>query len=130
MIIRKKKKPYQINIIISQMEQWPTLRNIVNYLKYDRNLRDFYNFDIKALEQKMSRKIYDKLKEEDRQVIDLDFGNTADKSKGEYLDIYDGARSEVLCTKKIDENSDLNHCNFNFIVISIAIIAFITKICP
>ena len=51
--------------------------------------------------------MYDRLKEEDRQVIELDFGDTPDKLK-EYLDMYDEVRSEILCTTKFDENSDLS----------------------
>ena len=51
---------------------------------------------------------YEWLKEEDRQVIELDFCDTLVKLKGEYLDMYDGIRSEVLCTTKFDENSDLS----------------------
>ena len=39
--------------------------------------------------------MYDRLKEEDRQVIELDFGDDPDKLKGEYLDMYDGVRSEI-----------------------------------
>ena len=61
-----------------------------------------------VIEQKNHRKIYDRLKEEDRQVIELDFGDTLDMLIGEYLHIYDGVKSEVLCTTKFDENSDLS----------------------
>ena len=35
-------------------------------------------------------------------------GDTPDKLKGEYLDMYDGFTPEVLCTTKFDENSDLS----------------------
>ena len=96
------------NVIASQMKQWSILSNVVHYLQYDRNPRDFYNLDIKALYQKNHRKTYDRLKEEDRQVIEIDFGNTPDKLKGEYLDMYDRVKSEVLSTTKFDENSDLS----------------------
>ena len=34
------------------------------------------------IDQKNNRKIYDKLKEEDSQIIELDFGDTPDKLKG------------------------------------------------
>ena len=51
-------------------------------------LRIFYNLDVKTLDQKNHRKIYDRLKE-DRLVIEIDFGNTPEKIKGEYLDMYD-----------------------------------------
>ena len=62
------------NIIASQMEQWSILSNIVNCVQYDRIPRDFYNLDAKALGKKSHRKIYDRL-EEDRQVIEIDFGD-------------------------------------------------------
>ena len=34
------------SIIASQMEQRSILTNVVNYVQYDRNPRDFYNLDI------------------------------------------------------------------------------------
>ena len=52
--------------------------------------------------------MYNRIKEEDRQFIELDFGNSPDKLKGEYLDMYDGVRSPVLYTTKFDEISDLS----------------------
>ena len=58
------------------------------------------------IDQKCHRKLYDRLKEEDRQVIELHFDNTPDKLKGEYLDLYDGVKSEVVSTTKFDKNSD------------------------
>ena len=45
--------------------------------------------------------------------MELDFGNTPDKLKGEYLDMYNGVRSEVLCTTKFEENSDLSTTYFS-----------------
>ena len=86
------------------------LSNIVNDVQYDQNPRDYYNLEAKALEQQNHRKIYDRLRE-DRQVIVLDFGDAPDKLKGEYLDMYDRVRSEVLCTTKFDENSNLSTTN-------------------
>ena len=90
------------------MEQWSILSNIGNYVQYDSNPRDFYNLDAKVIEQKNHRKIYDRLKEEDSQAMELDFSNTPDKLKGEYLDMYYGVKSEVLSTTEFDENSDLS----------------------
>ena len=89
------------------MKPWSIPSNVINYVQYNRNLRDYYKLDGKALEPKNHKKISDRLKE-DRQVIKLDFGDTPDKLKGEYLDMYDGVRSEVLCTTKFDENSDIS----------------------
>ena len=35
--------------ILSQMEQWSILSNVVNYIQYDRHPKNFYKLDIKAL---------------------------------------------------------------------------------
>ena len=40
------------NVITSQMGQWSILSNIVNYIQYDRNPRNFYDLDIKAVDQR------------------------------------------------------------------------------
>ena len=58
------------NVITSQMEQCSILSNIVNR---------FYDLDVKTIDQRNHRKIYDRLKDEDRQVLELDFGDNADK---------------------------------------------------
>ena len=47
--------------------------------------------------------MYDRLKEEDRKFIELDFGDTQDVLRREYLDIYDWVRSKVRHTTKFDE---------------------------
>ena len=60
-----------------------------------------------VLEQKNHRKLYDRFKEEDRQFIELDFGDTLDELKGECLVMYDGVESEVLLTTNFDKNSYL-----------------------
>ena len=91
---------------ISQMEQWSVLSNVINYIQYNRNPRDYFKLDIKELEQKNQKKLYDKLKEEDRQYIELDFGNIPHELKGEYLDMYDGVRSEALHTSKFEDILD------------------------
>ena len=70
------------------MEQWSILSNVVNYMQYDRHPKNFYNLDIKAIYQKNDMKIQNK--EEERQMLELDFGNTPEKLKGEYLDMYEG----------------------------------------
>ena len=41
-------------------------------------------------------------------MLDLDSGNTPEKSKGEYLDMYEGIQSQVISTSSFDENSDLS----------------------
>ena len=83
------------------------LGNIVNYVQYDRNPKNFHELNIKVLDQKSHRKMYDKLKDDKRQRLDIDFGGNPDKLR-EYLDMYEGVQSEVLNTTRFDESSDLS----------------------
>ena len=41
-------------------------------------------------------------------MLELNFRDTPDKLREEYLDIYDGIQSEILSTTRFDENSDLS----------------------
>ena len=41
-------------------------------------------------------------------MLELDFGDTPEKLKGEYLGIYEGIHLEILSTTRFDENSDLS----------------------
>ena len=74
--------------------------NIIDILKI------FYNLDIRAVDKKTHKKIYNK--EEERQILELDFGNTPEKLKGESLDMYEGIQTEVISTSRFDENLDLS----------------------
>ena len=44
--------------------------------------------------------------EEERQLLGLDFGDSLEKLKEEYLDISNGIQSEILSTIRLGENSD------------------------
>ena len=41
-------------------------------------------------------------------MLELDFGDTPEKLKGEYLDMYKGIQSEILSTTRFDEHSDIS----------------------
>ena len=40
------------NVNTSQMGQWSILSNVVNYVQYDRNPKNFYKLNIKSIDQK------------------------------------------------------------------------------
>ena len=65
------------------MEQWSILSNVVNYVQYDRNPKNFYDLDIKDIDEKSHRKMYDRFKDEDRRILKLDFGTNPDKLRGD-----------------------------------------------
>ena len=41
-------------------------------------------------------------------MLDLDFGDTPGKLKGEYLDVFEANQSEVISTTRFDENSNIS----------------------
>ena len=88
------------DIITLHMEQWSILSNVVNYVQYDRNPRSSYDLDIKTVDQKSHKKIYGKSKEEKRHILELDFGNTPEKLRGDYLNMYKGIQTEVKSTTR------------------------------
>ena len=47
-------------------------------------------------------------KEEKRDILELNFGQTSDILREEYLDVYGGIQSEILNTTRFDEKSDLS----------------------
>ena len=45
---------------------------------------------------------------EEKELVELDFGNMPHKLCEEYLDVYEGIQSEIVNTTRFDENSDLS----------------------
>ena len=49
----------KIETVLSQMEQWLILSNIVNYVQHDRHQKNFYNLNIRAVnKEKYKRNSY------------------------------------------------------------------------
>ena len=83
----------KIDTILSQMEQWSMLNNIVNYIQYDWHPKNFYNLNIRAVNKGSYKRKPNVGKE--RQMWELDFGDTPEKLREEYLDIYKGIQSDI-----------------------------------
>ena len=102
---------------ISQMDQWPFLSNVVNYVQYSRHPKRIYDLDIKAADLKSHKKIFNK--EEKWQMLELDFGDTPEKLyMKDILDIYEGIQSKVISTTRFHENWDLSTTYLGRIVIT------------
>ena len=97
----------KIDTCISQMEQWSILGNVIKYIQYDKHPKNFHNLNISTV-HKESSKGNSNIEIEERHMLELDFGDTQEKLKGEYLDMYKGIQSEILSTNRFDENSDLS----------------------
>ena len=87
------------------MEQWPILSNTLNYIQYDRHSKNYHSLWISAV-NKCRRNTC--TKEEERDMLESDFGQTPGILREEYLDVYEGIQSEILSTTRFDENSDLS----------------------
>ena len=87
------------------MEQWSILSNILSYIQYDKHPKNYHSLSVSAV-NKCRKTTY--IKEEEKDMLELDFGLTPDKLKEEYLDVYEGIQSEILNTTRFDENSDLS----------------------
>ena len=95
----------KIEPILTQIEQWSILSNILNYIQYDKHPKNYHSLNVSAV-NKCRKTPY--IKEEERDMLELDFGHTPNKLKEEYLDVYEGIQSEILSTSRFDENSDLS----------------------
>ena len=97
----------KIGTVLSQMEQQSILSNIVNCIQYDEHPKNFHNLNIRVV-NKGKYKRNSNIEEEERQMLELLFGDIPEKLKEEYLDVYKGIQSEILSTTRFDENSDLS----------------------
>ena len=100
MIVKNAEK---IEPLLAQIEQWSILSNTLNYIQYDRHPKNYYNLGISAVHKYINNLDI----REERDMIELDFGQTPSILKEEYLDVYEGIQSEILNTTRFDENSDL-----------------------
>ena len=85
------------------------MQEILNLNEEQISLKNISNkcyLHIKAVDQRSHKKRHNK--EEERQILELDFSNVPEKLKGECLYIYEGVQSEILSTTRFDENLDLS----------------------
>ena len=97
---------------LSQMEQWSILNNIINYVQYSKNPKDFYTMTVKPVNNgKCNLTLKDKNKDDMSLRVDLtniSKSQPSYRSKEKYLDRYEGVISEILNTTRFDENTDLS----------------------
>ena len=90
----------KIEPLLTQMEQWSILNNVLNYIQHDRHHMINHNLSIKAV-NKYKNSSETKV---ERGITELDFGVTPRILHEEYLDVYEGIQSEIVNTMRFDEN--------------------------
>ena len=61
------------------MEHWSILSDVVKYVQHDQDPKTLHDLNVKALDYRNHKKLYDRLKGEERQTLDMDLGNSPDR---------------------------------------------------
>ena len=88
--------------LMTQMEQWSILSNILNYIQHSKFNSMDHTLDVKAMNR------YKVKPDMGREFKELDFGITPQKLQEEYVDIYEGIHSDIVSSNRFDENSDIS----------------------
>ena len=89
-----------------EMRNWSIFSNNVRYVQHEQKTPP--KLDIDTLDYRYHRELYFKLKEEERETLDIDFGMYPDILRSKYLDVYEGIYAEMVYANKFNENSDLS----------------------
>ena len=89
-----------------EMRNWSIFSDNVGYVQHDQATPQ--NLNIDTLDYRDHKELYLKLREEERETLDVDFGLYLDILKSKYLDIYEGVYAEMVYANKFNENSDLS----------------------
>ena len=76
---------------LTQMEQWSILSNTLNYIQYDRHPKNHHSLNISAVNKYRKSLCTKEAEEKDR--LELDFGQMPDILREEYFDVYEGMQS-------------------------------------
>ena len=88
------------------MRNWSIFSDNVRYIQHEQKTPP--KLDIDTLDYRHHKELYFKLKGEERETLDIDFGMYPDILKSKYLDVYEGVYSEMVYANKFNENSDLS----------------------
>ena len=91
-----------IEPLMTQMEQWLILSNVLNYVQHTRFNSMNHTLGVKAMNRYKSKP------DTDRQFEELDFGTTPQKLQEEYMDVYEGIHSDIVSSNRFDVNSDIS----------------------
>ena len=89
-----------------EMRNWSIFSNNVRYVQHEQKTPP--ELDIDTLDYRHHKELYFKLKEEERETLDIDFEMYPDILKSNYLDMYKGMYAEMVYTNKFNENLDLS----------------------
>ena len=89
-----------------EMRNWSIFSDNVRYIQHEQMTP--HNFNIDTLDYRHHKELYLKLKGEERETLDIDFGIYPGVLKSKYLDVYQGVYEEMVYANKFNANSDLS----------------------
>ena len=89
-----------------EMRYWSIFSDNVKYVQHDQATPQ--NLNIDTLDYRDHKELYLRLREEERETLDIDFGLYPDILKSKYLDVYEGVYAEMIYANEFNENSDLS----------------------
>ena len=99
-------KVFKEEDISPEMRNWSIFSDTVRYIQHDQATPQ--NLNIDTLDYRDHKDLYLKLKGEERETLDIDFGIYAKVLKSKYLDVYEDVYAEIVYANKFNENSDLS----------------------
>ena len=88
-----------------EMRNWSIFSDNVRYIQHEQ--KTSHKLNINTLDYRQHKELYFKLKGEERETLDVDFGIYPDILNSKYLDMYEGVYTEMVYANKFYENSDL-----------------------
>ena len=89
-----------------EMRNWSIFSDNVRYVQHDQATPQ--NLNINTLDYRDHKELYLKLREEEKETLDIDFGLYRNILKSKYLGVYEGVYAEMVYANKFNENSDLS----------------------
>ena len=93
-----------------EMRNWSIFSDNIRYIQHKEKTPP--NLNIDTLDYRQHKELYFKLKGEEREILDTDFGIYPDILKSKYLDMYEGVHAKMVYASKFSENSDLSTMYF------------------
>ena len=99
-------KVFREEDISPEMRNWSIFSDNVRYIQHKQLTPQ--NLNVDTLDYRRHKELYFKLRGEERETLDIDFGIYPDILKSKYLDMYEGVYAEMVYANKFNENSNLN----------------------
>ena len=91
-----------------EIKNWSIFSDNVRYIQHDQVTPQ--NLNIDTLDYRDHKELHLKLKEEEKETLDIDFGLYPDVTKSRYTAVYEDVYAEMVYANKFNENSDLSMC--------------------